>query len=129
MKTKIPLLLLVSAFFMACSTGDASEIKTFRLKAGMAGSLANSSAQTTTSPTIKVSFVESCATIISDDALLNIVLATEDGETTLLNLNKYSGMFCSPNDAKITSLWLSTVKKEVFRYDNKITEKNTTVQK
>jgi len=67
---------------------------------------------------MKVSFMESCVTIASAKKLLNIVMATAEGEIKVTDIQKRSDMICTPNKATVTTLWVSTVDKKVFRYDS-----------
>ena len=101
------------ASLSACSgTGEAPEISAFRLK--MASASVVQTVATATSP--KVSFVGSCVTIASAKELLNMVIKTKAGETTLTQLNKRSGMFCSPDGSDVLQVWVSTVDQEVAVY-------------
>lgn len=108
----LSIIALVGSLVACSGTGDAPEISAFRLK--MASATAVQTSATVTSP--KVSFVGSCVTIASAKELLNLVIKTKAGETTLTNLNKRSGMFCSPDGSDVLKIWVSTVDQEVAVY-------------
>jgi hypothetical protein len=97
---------------------EAPEIREFRLKAATASAISVTTGRSTKpSSTMNVSFVGNCVTVASAKKMLNIVMVTTKGEVTLTDIHKRSGMFCSPNDGDITSVWISTEDKMVTKYN------------
>jgi len=103
---------------LATSCGsEAPEIQEFRMKAATASAISVRGGATKPSSTMNVSFVGNCVTIASAKKMLNIVMATTEGEVTLTDIHKRSGMFCSPNDGDITAVWVSTEDKTVTKHN------------